>query len=267
MTIRLIIIPDGISTTAVPPTENHRFRLVGTDDQNVATSYVMGGTPNLVTTNWGILYRQDLELNRTAYNQWDVEIPYAKDINDTGEWSWDFDTTGGTVKITQARQEVSRYPAGSAPDQQGAIAVDGNEVKGVEIVVPAMRVNVTYRYPEGAITLSQAKYLSDITGTVNNDSFLTFAPGQVLFLGARGGDGTNSESVVSYQFAMAANESGLNIGNIGGVDKEGWEVAWIRYQDTITVVEGDDKPTRVPQYVYVDRVYEQIPMAVSLGFG
>jgi hypothetical protein len=66
---------------------------------------------------------------------------------------------------------------------------------------------------------------------------------------------------------MAANVTGLTIGGIAGVAKKGWEVAWIRYQDTITVADGKDNPTRVPKYVYVDRVYDTIPMATALGFG
>lgn len=267
MVIQLITVPDGIDTTAVPPSETHRYRVIGTDDKNVVNAFVIAGTPSLVTTNYGILYRSDLQVSRAAYNQWDIEIPYEPNVTEVGDWTWDFDTTGGQVHITQAKQEIARYPSATAPNQLGAIAVDGNEVKGVEIVVPAMKINVQYRHPQGILTLARAKYLSNITGMVNSDTFLTFAPGEVLFLGSRGSDGTTAEATISYSFAMAANATGLTIGNIAGVAKKAWEVAWVRYHDTITTVGSTDNPTRVAKYVYVDRVYDTIPMATALGFG
>jgi hypothetical protein len=267
MAIQLITPPNGVETNANPPSENHTLKLIGTDDKNTAMAYAHGATPAFVINPFGLLYKQDLQLTRTAYNHWTVRIPYAPAKNATGEWTWDFDTTGGTVHLTQAKAEVSRYPVATAPNQQGAIGVDGNEVKGVEIVIPAMKINVQYKHPIGVLTLAQAKYLSNITGTVNSDPFLSFAPGEVLFLGARGSDGTEAEVSVSYSFAMAANATDLTIGSIAGVAKAGWNVAWIRYQDTIVSQDGKDNPCRVPKYVYVDRVYDTIPMAAALGFG
>lgn len=267
MAIQFIRPPDGIDTSASPPTEDHTFILIGTDDKNIANAYAHGATPAVVINNYGVLYKQDIQLTRTAYNHWEIRVPYAVPKNEVGEWTWDFDTTGGTVHLTQAREEIGRYPAATAPDQQGAIAVDGGEVKGIEIVIPAMKINVQYKHPMGQLTLAQAKYLSNITGTVNGDPFLSFAPGEVLFLGARGSDGTEAEVSVSYSFAMAANVPGMTIGSIAGVAKQGWQVAWIRYQDTIVQADGKDNACRVPKYVYVDRVYDVIPMGIALGFG
>lgn len=267
MPIRIITPPDGIETTASPPSETHQFVIAGSDNRNTVNAYALSATPNLISTNYGILYRQDIRCTRTAYNQWSIEVPYAQGANETGEWTWDFDTTGGTVHITQAKEEVSRYPASTAPDQKGAIAVDGHEVKGTEIVIPAMKIHVQFRHPLGVITLARAKYLRSITGTVSSDAFLTFAPGEVLFLGARGSNGSDAEATVSYEFAVAENATGLTIGGIAGVAKKAWDVAWIRYRDTITTVSGDDNPTRVAEFVYVDRVYETTPMSTALGFG
>lgn len=267
MAIRWITPPNGIQTAANPPSESHSFTLIGTDNKDEVNAYAMGATPAFVISNYGILYRQDLQCDRTHYNHWKIQVPYAPAKNETGEWTWDFDTTGGTVHITQAKEEMRRYPTATAPNCLGSIAIDGDEVKGVDIVVPAMKINVQYKHPQGVLTLARAKFLNNMTGMVNSDSFLTFSPGEVLFLGARGSDGTESEATVSYSFAMAANAEGLTIGDIAGVAKKGWEVAWIRYHDTITNSDGKDWPTRVPQFVYVDRVYETISMSSALGFG
>ena len=267
MAIRLIVVPDGIDTTARPPTETHRLRVVGEDDENVVNAYVQANTPGLVSTMYGVLYRQDIQVDRAAYNQWDITVPYGAGKFDTGDFTWDFDTTGGTIHITQAKEEVGRYPTAAAPDQLGAIAVDGDEVKGTEIVVPTLRLNVRFRHPLGVITLARAKFLSEITGLLNSGMFLGFDSEEVLFLGARGSDGSEAEAEVTYQFAVADNLTNLTVGSITGVDKKAWDVAWIRYEDTITTVGVDDNPTRVAKFVYVDRVYDTIPLASALGFG
>jgi hypothetical protein len=267
MSLRIIALPDGIKTTGQSPSETRRYKIIGTPNQNTAASYALAATPAIIGSIYGLLYRQDIQCNQVAYNQWMIEVPYGPRKNVTGDFTWDFDTTGGTVHITQAKQEVSRYPASDAPDQKGAIAVDGDEVKGTEIIVPAMKINVNFRHPLGVITLPQAKFLASITGTTNSDNFLTFAPGEVLFLGARGSDGTDAEATVSYQFAMSKNVTGQTIGGIAGIAKKAWEVAWIRYQDKVVTVGGKDVPTREAKFVYVDRVYEEVAMAAALGFG
>jgi len=265
--MRIIELPDGIKATGFNPTELRRFKIIGVTNVNTANAFALASTPSIIGTIYGILYRQDLQTSKVAYNHWLIEVPYGPRKAVTGDFTWDFDTTGGTIHITQAKQEVGRFPAASAPDQRGAIGVDGDEVKGTDIIIPAMKINVNFRHPYGVITLPQAKFLANITGTTNSTPFLTFPPGEVLFLGARGQDGSEAEATVSYQFAMAANQTDMTIGEIANVQKKAWEVAWIRYKDNVVTADGKEVPTREPKFVYVDRVYDEIDMATALGFG
>jgi hypothetical protein len=265
--MRIIELPDGIKTTGRDPSETRRYKIIGVSNSNTANAYALASTPAIIGTVYGLLYRQDVQCSKVAYNHWMVEVPYSPRKNETGDWTWDFDTTGGTIHITQAKAEVARYPANQAPNQRGVIAVDGDEVKGTEIVIPAMKINVQFRHPLGVITIPQAKFLSSITGTVNSDNFLTFAPGEVLFLGARGSDGSNAEATVGYQFAIGKNLTNQTIGTITGVAKKAWDVAWIRYKDNVVTADSKQLPTREPKFVYVDRVYEETALAVALGFG
>lgn len=262
MTFRFFQVPNSVETTADPATYTSKWKAVGDHRAGYVNSYALVATPAVVATIYGTLYRQDIRVTQTAFNHFDVVVPYGKRKNETGQWTWDFDTTGGTVHITHAKQEVGRYP-NTAPNQKGAIAVDRDEVKGTEIVIPVMRINVTYKHPKGIITIPQAKFLRNITGTVNNTPMLDSAPGEVLFLGARGSDGTDAEASVSYGFALSPNATGLSFGDITGVAKKGHEVLWIRYKDDTE----NGKPTRVPWHAYVDRVYDEIDMATALGFG
>lgn len=267
MAFRFFQPPGGVSSEANPPTVTNTWKAVGSSDQNFVNAYAMQATPAVISTVYGLLYRQNLQIEETAYNQFTVVAPYGRRKNETGEWSWGFDTTGGTVHITQGKEEVGRFPEATAPDQKGAIAVDGDEVKGTEIVIPAMKIDVQFKHPLGVVTIPYAKYLRSLTGSVNTDSFLDHEPGEVLFLGARGRDGSQSEGVLDYYFAMSENVSGETIGSIADVVKKGWDVLWIRYEDAEETEGGVVHPVRTPKFVYVDRVYKEIPMAMSLGFG
>jgi hypothetical protein len=262
MTFQFIPAPNHIETTGEPPTYTSKWRTVGDHRESYVNAYTLGATPAVVSTIYGTLYRQDIRVTQTAFNQFDVVVPYGKRKNETGQWTWDFDTTGGTVHITHAKEELRRYP-NNAPDQKGAIAVDRDEVKGTEIVIPVMRKNVTFKHPLGVVTDAFSDYLFSITGTVNSSPMLNRAPGEVLFLGARGSDGTDAEASISYAFAISPNASGLTFGDISGVVKKGHEVAWVRYKDDV----ASGKPTRIPWYVYVDRIYDEIDLATALGFG
>jgi len=263
MTFQFFQVPNHAESTAEPATYTSKWKAVGDHRLSYVNSYALGATPAVVATLYGTLHRQDIRVTQTAYNQFEVIVPYGKRKNEAGQWTWDFDTTGGTVHITHAKEELRRYPTGTAPNQKGAIAVDHDEVKGTEIVIPVMRMNVTYKHPLGVISIAYAKYLKSITGTVNSTPMLDHAPGEVLFLGSRGSDGTDSEASVSYSFAMSENATGLAFGDVTGVVKRGHEVAWIRYKDDV----DSGKPTRIPWYAYVDRVYDEIDMASALGFG
>lgn len=266
-TFQFFQIPDGLESTASPATATTKWKAVGTDDWTYVNVYALSATPAVVATIYGTLYRQDIRVNKVAYNQFMVSVPYGTRQNASGEWTWDFDTTGGSVHITNAKEEIRRYPSATAPNQKGAISVDADQVQGVDIVIPSMRINVTYRHPQGVITLSQAKFLSSITGTVNNAGFLSFAPGEVLFLGARGSDGSVAEANVTYQFDVSPNLQNATIGTIEGVRKDGHEVLWIKYNDSTETVGGVTLPVRTPKFIYVDRVYEQTNLGIALGFG
>ena len=93
--------------------------------------------------------------------------------------------------------------------------------------------------------------------------FLTFQPGEVLFLGTTGRWGPQTETNLSYKFALSENASGLSFGELTGIDKKGWEHAWVSHRSD----EDQGKGVKVPQYVYVERIYEPVALATALGFG
>ena len=249
------------------------WRATGSTNNLYVERFAQVATPSIATTLNGVLHRQQTTLQQSGYNQFDVDVTYGQRKNEIGEWTFDYDTTGGTVHISNSKETVSRYPQndpaqdGDAPDMKGAIGVDGDQVKGVPIVIPVMKVNVTYKHPQGVITMDRAMFLASITGTVSSTPIFGRPAGEVLFLGSRGSDGTTAPATATYQFAISPNVSGMTVGSIADIVKAGHDVAWISYKDDTDTTGTTKKAVRVPQYVYIERVYDRIDLANALGFG
>ena len=248
-----------------PPSETREYRIAGTANSDFARAIALAGTPTVLATGMGILYREDVKLLEHGFNVYYATVPYGARKNATGQWTWDYDTTGGTLHIKASKSTVARYaPAGkTAADHKQLIGVHGDEVDGTDIVVPALKINARYRHPMATITLPFVKNLARLTGKVNSDPFLTFAGGEVLFLGSRGSDGTEAEAEASYSFACSENLQNVIIGEITVAKKDGWDYFWLEWED---YADGG-KPAKKPRAIHVERVYDRIPMAASLGFG
>ena len=92
-------------------------------------------------------------------------------------------------------------------------------------------------------------------------------------MGSRGGDGSQTESTVNYQFLCSPNAT-LTIGGIQNIARKGHEVVWVLYEDAEVATGKSDAngnpekiATRQAKFAYVDRVYDAVPMSVALGFG
>jgi hypothetical protein len=243
-----------------------RYTASGENDDAIVHSYALSVTPALYATPAGLLYRQDVRISPVGFELYDVEVPYADKKHDTGSFQLSFDTTGGTVHITTSKQTVNAYGTGATTaDHQQSIGVTGpdKDPEGAEIVIPVLKLTATFRHPHGVITIPQIKNLARWTGKVNSDPFLTFAPGEVLFLGCTGQEGTDAPTEIQYHFACNENLTNLSIGGITVANKKGHDLYWIQFKSAI----ANNAGTRQPKGVYVERVYDTLPLATSLGFG
>lgn len=255
--------PDSRASTGNPPTLTLKFRASGpgTEDEAFVHAMALQATPLIYPTIYGNLIRDDVRLEPQGYQLWHVSVPYVKRTTPQGSWSWSFDTTGGSFHIKASKQTVNRF--GTAPDCKQLIGVHDDEVEGTDIVIPALKITVTFKHPLGVVTLDYASFIADITGTVNSARFLRRNPGEVLFLGGTGSDGTQAEAEVTYQFAVQKSLQNQIVGAISGVNKEGWDVAWIRWKDA----SESGLPVKQPQGIYIERVYDRIDLGGVLGFG
>jgi len=267
MSLRLIERPLSRQSTYNPLAVTLKFLADGEQDNAIVHAYVLAATPGLYAHPSGaFLYRQDLQVEPLGYKQYEITVPYGETKHETGSYSLSFDTTGGTVHITASKETIAAFgPGTSVNDHKQAIGVSGpdKDPEGADVVIPVLKLTATFKHPQGIITLPQIKNLARWTGRTNSDTFLTFAPGEVLFLGATGQEGTDQPTEVQYHFACQENLTGLSIGGISGISKQGHQLYWIQYKSAI----ANNAGTRIPKGVYIERVYDTIPLATALGFG
>ena len=263
MTFKFTERRNSRQTTTEPPTFVLRYAAAGSNDSEYARTYALAATPSIVAAASAILTRQDVAVDPVGFELFNVDIPYGKDKKLNGSYKLHFDTTGGTVHITQAKEHIASYPAGAA-DHQGAIGVtDKDDVQGTEVVIPALKIVVSFSHPLGVITLPQIFNLARWTGRTNSDFFLTRPPGEVLYLGSTGEEGSDTPTSVDYHFAFSENLTAYSVAGISGISKLGHHHYWLEYRSAAS----GGKAARQPKAVHIERVYDTVPMALAFGFG
>lgn len=211
-------------------------------------------------------------------NAWQVSINYEHSGADGGSSPSkrvrSFDTGGGSQHVTQSVDaSETHYPTSVTRPQYGAIGVDDTGVQGVDIVIPQLQWTEQYDVPSTYVTSTYIKGVAALTGTTNNAAFRTFAAGEVLFLGCTGnqtwdvdsGDGPWS---LTYKFAASPNQGtgktlpAFTIGSITGIEKNGWQYMWIRYEKAAE----NSTEIQKPSDVYIDTVYRSGDFS-TLGIG
>jgi hypothetical protein len=182
-----------------------------------------------------------------------------------GKWSYEFDTSGGTQHITQSLPTTESYVedgAPAAPDYEGAINVQEENVNGVDIVIPVFKWSENHEIPIWCVTPRYKKILFELTGSVNSEAFRGFAPQEVLFEGVSGSIKKGENWDLNYKFAASPRVINRKIGNITVNVKEGWDYLWVRYQSAVDAGALIKKPVAV----YVEHVYPYKDFSL-LGLG
>ena len=237
------------ATESESPTTELLYVVQGTDDDGLVKSLVAATAPAVYSG----LKRDSFSVATLGGGVWECTVRYVKFENES---QFTFDTGGGTQHINQAITTVNRYaaPGEVAPDFQGAIGVNQDQIEGTDITVPVYNFTETHKIDASLVTGAYKSTLFFLTGRVNAAAFKGFARGEVLFLGASGAKRGDEEWEITYRFAASPNVTDLQLGNITGINKEGWHYLWIRFTDE------EDNAAKVlikkPIAAYVERVYE-----------
>jgi hypothetical protein len=171
--------------------------------------------------------------------------------------AFSFDTTGGTIHITQSLSTVQKY--GTAPNNyKGAINVsrDGGNitVDGVDIVSPTYSFSETHYFAPEDVDNDYKGHIFSLTGKVNNATFKGLLAGECLFLGASGSQRGTGNWEITFNFAGMPNRTGITVGDITSIAKKGWEYMWVEYSETKDSVTS--ALVKTPSAAYIEQVYE-----------
>ena len=264
--------PDAYRSAENPRSLTRGWILQGIFDRLVARAYALAATPTI----YDGLYRKDLRLDEQGYCLFSVEVQYStreKKEPEPWECRWSFDTSGGTAKITQAKEHVASYAKSgeTAPDHKGAIGVKrtsdgGLEVEGCEVIVPAFKWTENWTIPAETVSWGYSQVLKALTGRTNSGVFRGFAAGEVLFAGGQGNYSTKTADQfdLTLSFIQSDSFTSLTMGDIEDVEKAGWDYLWVEYEPGKD--EGASAKIMVPKAVHVDRVYDQANFSI-LGVG
>lgn len=249
---------DDASTTLL-------YTATGEQDDALVRAYSYANTPNYVDSLVGRLYRKSLGLHPVGFQFYDVEVGYAPGTGGgptlaIASFPFTFDTTGGTTNLKCAREHITSYPsATTTPNHAGAIGVEQDgTVAGADIIIPALKFSIPYKYNAGDVTIQWVKNLASITGCTNSRPFLNFDICELLFAGA-GGTGSSEKQVeVTFNFVASGNATGITRGGITGIAKKGHEYAWEELGDN---VDANGNGITKAKAVHIERVYNSVDFA------
>ena len=250
-----------------------QFRLTGTtsdtqvhtyarNQANTVRTRVLSGIVMLVTS---------YDVEHLGGDAWEVTLHYESQGQDDDEQpeamkrGRSFDTTGATTHMSCGYAE-QRYPS-TAPNMNAAIEADETNVKGVDVLIPALQWQETYDVPSSVVSNGYVKSVASLTGCVNDAGFRGFDAGEVLFAGCSGSQQWDSEKgdgpwSLTFKFIASQNVTGLTVGGISGISKKGHEYLWVRFTGDASQNALLQKPTGV----YVDQVYRTVSFG-GLGIG
>lgn len=202
---------------------------------------------------------------------YEAEVPYTSpsligfpDPAPAGSIEYGFDVTLTSQNIKQSLATVNSYGT-DPPDHKQLINVkpDGT-VEGVDIQIPQASFTLTYKADGTTFTEAYEDLVESLVGTVCNHTFRGRAAGELMLVGARGSVSltTSLTSSITFQFARSKNVTGLTIGDITGIAKNGWDLLWVYHEHEVDATA--QKLIQSPRAVYVEQVY---PYASWTGLG
>jgi hypothetical protein len=238
------------------PSAELRYHARGDSNEINIENAVLAVAPasyDLYGTGTYFLGRDELVLAPVGVDIWDVAVRYTQYPQST---IYQFETGGGSSHITQSLATAGRFSAGGQPliDFKGGIGVQENAIEGVDIVVPVFNFSETHYLLDVVVDATYKFNLFSLTGTFNNAPFKGFNAGEVLFLGAVGSKRGSGDWEINFRFAAQPNVTGVTIGAITGIVKDGWNYLWVRYINSVDTV--GKRLVMTPDQVNVEQVYK-----------
>lgn len=251
----------GTDATDRSSTAELKWRVWGSSTLATVKTHMESVVPS---TYDGLIYKS-LSWDHDGAGVWEFRASYVhpdrsdeRSTLDLGDYTFSFDVGGETVTRTVSLDTTSYAKSGeTAPDFKGAIGVvkekGESKVEGVEVGVPSLKFSIRKRMAQASITMDYVRTLKALAFTVNDDTFLGWAAGELLFIGATGQEGTDSDPEITYHFIASDSVSSLTIGDITSIAKAGHEYLWVFFEDIEDATA--EMTVKQPKAVYVEQVY------------
>jgi len=240
---------------------------------------IRGSTSDVLVKNYLIaksplvhdgMKRESATIKPLALDWWEGTVKYTwKEEEDKDEEGWpkpvyNFDTKGGTFHVSHSLETLLRVSATGdvAPNFEGGIGVTKDKIDGVDVVIPKLSFSETHHFPIEYVTGEFIKNLSRATGKTNSDTFRTFEPGELLFLGANGTKGETDISV-TYGFEASQNMENFKVAGVTVTKKNGHDYLWTYNTDQSDSSSG--ATVNKLRAVYVEKIYESTSFHDALG--
>ena len=182
------------------------------------------------------LFIDQISRERIGPDSWNFTANYSTSTPPVGSTTVSIDTTGATVLQSYAINQASfPAPGETAVDYGTAIDVQDGAPKGVQRVIPALKINVRSKIAKNYISspVAYAKLVSRHTGWLNSTPMFDgeFAAGELLFMGATG-EVIAKEPLLTFVFIASENVDALQVGNIMDIPKAGHDYLWLDHRES-----------------------------------
>ncbi|MBX3451030.1 MAG: hypothetical protein KF777_15805 [Planctomycetaceae bacterium] len=241
------------------------------DGQNMVRKYSLQGPPSIGSAMAAVLgaipsvdpdshlAATPPRITRLGDILWSVEVTYSAAKPPEFEAVVDYQFQTETIQVQRSLQVVGAYPRSgiTAPNMAGAIGVTRDGIAGASQMIPVERWTERYSMPKRWVRDALLPVLRAIHCRVNLTAFRGHAAGEVLLTGATVTDSLTEENItVSLEFARSENFPSLTVGNIGGINKDGWDLVDVLWDETAAA--NGDMIIKTPRVVYVHRMYPRV---------
>jgi len=244
--------------------DTHEFLLTGETDRNAAMILAAASLPlmtaaGLVLNDFGAEEQDDQRgafLIKATYCEAEkTDNPETKP-NRPREISIGISTTQTSATVTHSKATTRHdlSPGRPGPDFNHAMAVDGDGVpQGVDLPFSETAFSVEIEFDTPTLTNNYVAQIEALRDHYNDAPFRGRAAGEVLFAGMNGtiqlDEPTNR---LTFDFKVSKNLTNGTIGPFTGIDKLGWQYAWIYSEKE----EFASRSIEVPIALYIEDTLE-----------
>lgn len=236
------------------------YWVFGTKSEVTAHDFTAAYNPPIRTIGSAKYRRESIRVEQVANawdgrEAWDATVVYRL-ISQNVKVEYQGTTGNTTAHVNVAKGVLGVYAkeGETAPNLQGVIGFDGQDIQGTDILIPQPEFSLSVEPINITEPNAFLRAISRIVGRVNSNTYLGFAPGELLFSGADHSGATDRPFQVTYRFQCSPNLQNINVGGITVPMKRGWDYLDVYYERQ---VDADAKVMiKRPRAVYVYRVYD-----------